>query len=361
MDLGHFRGYSTHMARHFESLRDILSHDYDTVIDVRSPSEFAEDHIPGAINLPALSDAERAEVGTIYVQSSAFRAKKIGAAMVARNAATHLDGPLAQKDGAWRPLIYCWRGGQRSGSFASILSQIGWRAEVIEGGYRSYRRMVVAALHDAPLRHRLILLDGYTGTAKTDLLPPLTERGVQTLDLEGLAAHRGSIFGHRAIPQPSQKAFEGRVAAALATLDPNRPTVVEAESSKIGTCQIPPSLWAAMCQAPRIRVSASLEARAEYLVRAYDDLLATPEDLKATLGFLRRMQGREKVEHWQALVDAGNYRDLAAELMQTHYDPRYAKSRDRTEFELYGDVRAVDLTPEGLEDVADRVVRLTQL
>lgn len=347
------------MTRQFQSLRDILSHDYDTVIDVRSPSEYAEDHIPGSINLPALSDAERAEVGTIYVQSSAFRAKKIGAAMVARNVAAHLDGPLADMDGGWRPLVYCWRGGQRSGSFASILTQIGWRAEVIEGGYRSYRRMVVATLHDTPLRHKMILLDGYTGTAKTDLLALLAERGVQTLDLEGLAEHRGSIFGHRAVPQPSQKAFEGRLAAALTLLDPKRPTVVEAESSKIGSCQIPPSVWAAMCAAPRIRVSASLEARAEYLVRAYADLLESPQDLKATLGFLRRMQGRERVEHWQALVDSGSYQELAADLMKIHYDPRYAKSRDRTEIELYGDVRAVDLTPDGLADVADRLVRLT--
>ena len=272
MDLRQFRGYSRIMARLFESLQDILSHDYDTVIDVRSPSEFAEDHIPGAINLPALSDAERAEVGTIYVQSSAFRAKKIGAAMVARNAASHLDGPLAQKDGAWRPLIYCWRGGQRSGSFASILSQIGWRAETIEGGYRSYRRLVVAALYDTPLPHRLMLIEGGTGTAKTRLLHHLARTGAQVLDLEGLAQHRGSLFGAVDGGQPHQKMFETRLAQALAPLDPAQVTWVEAESSKIGDITLPPALWAAMLAAPRVEIAAPLAARADFLCRAYDDL-----------------------------------------------------------------------------------------
>ena len=155
MDLRQFRGYSRIMARQFESLQDILSHDYDTVIDVRSPSEFAEDHIPGAINLPALSDAERAEVGTIYKQQSPFLARKLGAALVFRNAAHHVETALRGYEGGWRPLVYCWRGGQRSGSFTWMLREIGWRAEVIEGGYRSYRRMIVSALHDTPLRHQL--------------------------------------------------------------------------------------------------------------------------------------------------------------------------------------------------------------
>src|SRR6056297_789826 len=111
---------------------------FDTIIDVRSPSEFAEDHMHGAINLPVLSDAERAQVGTIYVQQDAFLARKIGAALVSRNAASHLEGPLADMGGGWRPLVYCWRGGQRSGAFATILDQVGWRVQVLEGGYQTY-------------------------------------------------------------------------------------------------------------------------------------------------------------------------------------------------------------------------------
>jgi len=183
------------MARSFSSLSEFFTHDFDTVIDVRSPSEFNEDHVPGAINLPVLDDEERAEVGTIYVQDSPFKARKIGAALVAKNASTHLQGPLREHLGDWKPLVYCWRGGQRSGSFTSILSQIGWRAEVVDGGYRAYRRLVVKALYEDEFRAPVYLLNGYTGTAKTEILHAFARLGGQIIDLEGLAHHRGSLFG----------------------------------------------------------------------------------------------------------------------------------------------------------------------
>jgi len=252
------------MAQAFTTFRGLMDHGFDTVIDVRSPAEFAEDHVPGAINLPVLSNEERAKVGTIYVQQSRFLARKIGAALVFRNSAHHVETQLMDKEGGWRPLVYCWRGGQRSGSFAWMLGQIGWRSDVIEGGYRSYRRLVKQALYDDPLPHRLVALDGYTGTAKTALLQVLAGRGVQVLDLEGLAEHRGSLLGGMVEPQPGQKAFETRLASALLQLDPAQPVLVEAESSKIGARVIPPSLWAAMKIAPRIEVTASVAARTAY-------------------------------------------------------------------------------------------------
>ena len=188
-------------------LPDIAACGVDTIIDVRSPAEFAQDHIPGAINLPVLSDAERAKVGTIYKQDSSFMARKIGAALVAQNAARHLMGPLADKPGGWQPLVYCWRGGQRSGSFATILDQIGWRVQLLQGGYRSYRRLVVEKMYDTPLPHKLTLIEGGTGTAKTRLLHHLGQAGAQVIDLEGLANHRGSLFGARDGGQPSRKRF----------------------------------------------------------------------------------------------------------------------------------------------------------
>jgi tRNA 2-selenouridine synthase len=193
---------------------------FDTIIDVRSPSEYAEDHVPGAVSMPVLSDAERAEVGTIYTQESPFRARKIGAALVARNAARHIEERLMGMEGGWRPLVYCWRGGQRSGSFASILGQIGWRVEVLEGGYRTWRRLVVGRLYDADLGLRLIRLDGYTGTAKTALLAEVAALGGQVIDLEGLARHRGSILGDVEGVQPAQKGFETALVQALDGLDP---------------------------------------------------------------------------------------------------------------------------------------------
>jgi len=315
------------MPLKFTSLPDIYAAAFDTVIDVRSPAEYAEDHIPGAISLPALSNEQRAIVGTIYVQEAPFKARKIGAAMVARNAADHIDGPLAGKDGAWQPLVYCWRGGQRSGSFASILKQIGWRADTIEGGYQSYRRLVVKMLHDTPLPHPLIVLDGNTGTAKTEILLKLADHGVQVVDLEGLAAHRGSLFGAVARPQPAQKGFETALAQQFSAFDPSRPVVVEAESSKVGNLMVPPSIWAAMRAAPRLRLTASLPARARYLTRAYSDLIADAAALQDTLAKLVAFHGREHVAAWQMMAQNNAFEDLAGELMAKHYDNRYAKSR----------------------------------
>lgn len=346
------------MALKFENLAEIAAHGFDAVIDVRSPAEFAEDHIPGAINLPVLDDKERARVGTIYKQESAFKAKKVGAALVARNAARHLDGPLADKDGAWRPLVYCWRGGQRSGSFATILAQIGWRAEVLAGGYQTYRRLVNRAVYGEPLVHPLLVLEGNTGTAKTELLHLLAGRGLQVVDLEGLAAHRGSVFGAVEHAQPSQKAFEGALAATFGNLDPTKIVLVEAESSKIGRLIIPPSIWQAMKVAPRLRVSATLDERAGYLTRAYGDISGDSEQLSDTLSALIRHQGRETVEHWQELVRAGELQDLARELMENHYDPSYARARAGRPAQVFAELGLDDLSTNGLEKAARQLETL---
>lgn len=316
------------MKTTFATLTDMLNHGFDTVIDVRSPAEFAEDHVPGAINLPALSNAERAKVGTIYVQDAPFKARKIGAALVARNVAAHLQGPLADKDGGWRPLVYCWRGGQRSGSFASILTQIGWRAGVVDGGYQAFRRLVYDALYLDKLPHRVILLDGNTGTAKTDVLHLLAAKGVQVLDLEGLANHRGSLLGEMDGGQPSQKAFETALACTIAALDVTRPVIVEAESSKIGARIIPPSLWAAMKDAPRVEIDAPMDARAQYLAQAYVDISADRALMVTKLEVLRRHRGR-LVDSWLALLGAEDFDGLARALMEDHYDPTYRASRAR--------------------------------
>jgi tRNA 2-selenouridine synthase len=245
--------------------------------------------VPGAVSMPVLSDAERAEVGTIYTRESPFRARKIGAALVARNAARHIEERLMGLDGAWRPLVYCWRGGQRSGSFASILSQIGWRVEVLEGGYRTWRRLVVGRLYDADLGLRLIRLDGYTGTAKTALLAEVAALGGQVIDLEGLARHRGSILGDVEGEQPAQKGFETALVQALDALDPARPVLVEAESARIGAVRLPPALWAAMKGSPRIVVEAPVEARARFLAREYADLAADVPALTERLNGLRAL------------------------------------------------------------------------
>ena len=347
------------MAIELTSLADVLALRFDDIIDVRAPAEYADDHLPGAISLPVLDDAERAQVGTIYKQVSPFDARKIGAALVAKNAAAHLMGPLANRPGGWQPLVYCWRGGQRSGSFATILSQIGWRVEVIKGGYKTWRTLVVDALHQQPFPCPVIVLDGNTGTAKTEVLAQLPAQGVQVIDLEGLAHHRGSLFGNLG-PQPSQRAFEGRLAVAIARLDPTRPVVIEAESSKIGNLSLPPKLWRAMAEAPRIALSAPLDARARYLTRAYADLVTDTARLDAVLDRLRPSHPAEVIAEWQALAQSGQFTTLAAGLMQRHYDPRYAKHRARST-QGVTDIATPTLDPDALPELASRIAQAINL
>lgn len=341
------------MAITLASLTDLAAHRFDDIIDVRAPAEFAADHLPGAISLPVLDDAERARVGTIYKQVAPFNARKVGAALVAQNAARHLQGPLADKPGGWRPLVYCWRGGQRSGSFASILSQVGWRVETLAGGYKAWRALVMAALDTLPVSLRVVLLDGNTGSAKTDLLGLLPAHGVQVIDLEALANHRGSLFGAMG-PQPGPRAFETRLAVALAALDPARPVVIEAESAKVGDCAVPTALWRAMARAPRIVIEPPLAERAAYLARAYADVADDAARMLATLDRLRPYQPAERIAEWQALALAGARADLARGLMEHHYDPRYRKHRARIGVPLTL-LPAQSLSAAALPDLAGQI------
>lgn len=337
-------------------LSDLKQLPIDEIIDARSPSEFAEDCLPGAVNLPVLDDAERAEVGTVYVQDSKFRARKLGAAYVARNAARHIEGHFAGKDGGYRPLVYCWRGGQRSGSLATILDQIGWRVSVLEGGYRGFRRLVAARLYDQPLHARLVLLDGDTGSGKTALLTRLQALGAQVMDLEGLARHRGSVFGAVEVAQPSQKAFETMVAMALSRVDPLKPLILEAESSKLGQLSLPPALWKAMQAAPRLVIQAPEAARARFLAEEYGALLTAPASLDGMLERLRTLHGAAQVAEWRALAAAGEGEALAASLIARHYDPRYAKQRERLREKRATAFPLADLSSTALDAAAPRLL-----
>ncbi len=346
------------MAITLTSLTDLAAHGFDDIIDARAPAEYAEDHLPGAISLPVLDDAERAEVGTIYKQVNPFSARKIGAALVAANVSRHLLGPLADKPGGWRPLVYCWRGGQRSGSFATILAQVGWRVETIAGGYKAWRALVVKALYDTPFPAPVVILAGNTGSAKTGVLNLLPARGVQVIDLEGLANHRGSLFGAMGA-QPSQKAFDSALAMAISRLDPTRPVVIEAESSKVGECRLPPEIWKAMRAAPRLTIAAPRAARAQYLTRAYADMIADIPRLTGVINQLRPQHPVERIEEWLALTQARDFATLASGLMEHHYDPRYEKHRERVEGGGT-DLPTEGLMPADLENLADRVANQVQ-
>ncbi len=333
------------------SLADLASWNADTIIDVRAPAEYAHDHIPGSINLPVLDDAQRAEVGTLYRQVNRFQARKIGGALVAQNTAAHLQGPLADKEGGWQPLVYCWRGGQRSGAFATILDQVGWRVRVLDGGYRSYRRKVTALLYDAPLDGlRLVVVAGGTGTGKTALLHALSAEGAQVLDIEGLAEHRGSLFGRTGVPQPSQKMFETRLAAQITGFDRQRTVFVESESSKVGDCTIPPSLWARMADAPRIHITAPLASRTRFLCDAYGDITQDATVLDELLDKLRPYHAGDRVDGWKDSVAARNWPALAEGLITHHYDPRYDRS---------GATRSMTVDTIDLPDLSEATLAVT--
>ena len=335
---------------------------FDMIIDVRSPSEFAEDHVPGAVNMPALDDGERAKVGTIYVQESRFKARRIGAALVARNVAGHLETHLADKPGAFQPLVYCWRGGQRSNAVATILAQVGWRTAVLAGGYRTYRRQVKTRLYDERRALDLVLIDGHTGSAKTEILGRLAARGVQTLDLEGLAMHRGSLLGALpGQPQPSQKMFESRLLTALEALealDENHPILVEAESSKIGERMIPPMLWDAMVKAPRITLDVPAPERARYLAGGYAQSASDTQALCALLARLPGRHGRKTLAAWQAMAGAGELEALAAALIEAHYDPAYARANRSETRRRLATVQIPALSEADQDAAADRIEAL---
>ncbi len=345
------------MIRATSDLSPAARDGFSAIIDVRSPSEFAEDHVPGAINLPVLDDAERAEVGTLYVQTSRFLARRVGAAKVARNIARHLDGALADRPRDFRPLVYCWRGGMRSNAMATVLGQVGWPVTVLEGGYRSWRRHVVGRLHTAgPLLNPIRLLDGPTGVGKTALLEALASIGEQAIDLEGLAGHRGSLFGATAGGQPSQKLFESHLLDRLDRMDPARPLFLEAESSRIGQLSIPQALWLAMADAPRIRLAATPETRVRHILTHYGWIASDPAALADAIARLPSHHSKTRKAEWQAQATAGELELLVAGLIEAHYDPAYARSMGRRAGDLLGTVALSG--DSSLEPAARSVARL---
>ena len=295
---------------------------YRDRIDVRTPGEFAEDHVPGAINLPVLDDAERTLVGTMYVQQSAFDARKVGAALVARNVAGIVEKHARDKPREWAPLVYCWRGGQRSRALVHVLCEIGFRPAQLDGGYRAYRRHVVLSLDHLPQQFRFRVICGLTGSGKSRLIEAVAAEGGQVLDLERLAKHRGSLLGDLpGDPQPTQKMFESTLFAALSAFDATQPVFVESESRKIGKLQVPQALLGAMHAAPCIRLEAAQPLRVAMLEADYAHLAADRVQLHTQLTRLEKLHGKAAVARWGAWADAGATAELTADLLDAHYDP----------------------------------------
>jgi len=321
---------------------------FDTIIDVRSEGEFALDHLPGAINCPVLNNEERIRVGTLYKQVGSFEAKKVGAPLVAANIARHIETLFADKPREWKPLVYCWRGGNRSGSMALIFAKIGWPVVQLEGGYKAYRAQVSVALENPPqVDFRVIC--GTTGSGKSRLLETLERIGAQVLDLERLAAHRGSVLGHLPHePQPTQKMFESRIWDKLRHFDPNRPVFVESESKKVGNLRVPDAVMARMRASPCIAVNLSRPNRVRLLMEDYQHFARNADALNGQLDHLVQLHGRAKIDAWHALANEGAMPELVDQLLVEHYNPAYLRSIDRnfTQYAQAGVLELNDIAPE---------------
>lgn len=308
-----------------EALQKLQS--FSAVIDVRSPSEFALDHMPGAQSWPVLDDAQRAEVGTLYTQVDPFVANKRGAALIARNIADHIEAHADALPKSWAPLVYCWRGGNRSGAMAHILARVGFSVVLVQGGYRALRRALRADLEQLPGRLQFHVLCGRTGCGKSRLLRALQQAGAQVLDLEALAQHRGSVLGlEPGDTQPSQKLFESRLWAQLHDFDPQRPVFVEAESKKIGVLHLPDSLMEQMRNGRCVSLDLDADLRVEFLLQDYATLCADRALLRQRLDGLRMLRGADVVGHWKDLIAQGNLRAFTSEILEQHYDPSYLRS-----------------------------------
>ena len=320
---------------------------FDAVIDVRSPGEYAEDHLPGAVNFPVLNDQERIQVGTLYKQSSAFDAKKLGAAMVARNIASHIETSFLIHPKGWKPLIYCWRGGSRSGAMSHILRSIGWPALQLEGGYKAWRGQVLVDLEALPGNYSYKVICGRTGSGKSRLLDAMANNGQQVLDLEKMAAHKGSVLGDLpGEPQPAQKRFESLIWEALSKFSPDRPVYVEAESKKVGSLRVPDGLIRRMRESPCYDLATPQPLRIQLLREEYTHLIANRELLFAKLDSLKPLHSSERVEAWKSLAKDGRWDEFVTSMLVEHYDPAYARSM----FQNF--VQAKNATSLPVEDIS---------
>ena len=330
---------------------------YDMVIDVRAPVEFAQDHIVGAVNMPVLSNAERIEIGTLYKQSSPFAARKRGAVLVSQNIARHIDTKLLDLPADFSPLIHCWRGGQRSRAFAHILSEIGWRCHLLEGGYKAYRRDILDGLKADFSDLSLVIIAGRTGSAKTDILAEIKNQGGQIIDLEGLARHRGSLLGRWPdSPQPSQRYFESSLIDAMRQLDKSYPVYVESESSRIGNLQLPTALWREMTASPLIVIDTPVDARARYSLEGYDHLLREKTDILRLIKGMRHRHGGAVTDSWQVMFDKGDWLALAHALLTDHYDPAYDSSVSRHNRPVLATIGQPDCTPTSVAESARAIL-----
>ncbi len=293
------------------------------LIDVRSESEFTEATLPGALNIPLLRDEERIMVGTLYKNEGVDIARRHGIDFVAPRLPQMVQ-QFKEASGGAPLVVFCWRGGMRSKSICSVLESVGLPVFRLIGGYKAYRRYVNEYLN-RPLPHKVVVIHGLTGVGKTELLQELRKMDLPSVDLEGLASNRGSVFGQIGLkPQPSQKMFDGLLVQELAFWESIGYIIVECESKRIGRIILPGSLVQGMKSAVRILAYSSIEARTERIIRIYGGSSdQNREELKKAIGSLNQRLGRNKVVELNEMLDKGNINQVVQYLLISYYDPLY--------------------------------------
>lgn len=310
---------------------DISELDYITntkkklIIDVRSEAEFSIDHIPGAINLPVLNNTERKIIGTIYKKFGSFEANKSGAMIITKNISLILQRFInLPKD--LEIVVYCWRGGKRSYSLNTILNSIGIKSNIIKGGYKSFRKMVIEKLETLPKNYKFVVIAGPTGNGKTLLLEKLEKSGENIINLEQLANHYGSVLGDINLIQPTQKSFETHLLYSLSKLEASKICFIESESKKIGKLSIPDILLKKIRNSPCIQIEIPIDSRVENIKENYKYFIDNPDELLTRLKKIKQYIGIENLNNWTKLINHYEWDAFIEQMITSYYDPLYNKS-----------------------------------
>ncbi len=332
---------------------------FDDIIDVRSPSEYHEDHIIGSMNCPVLNDSERKLIGEIYKKDSPFKAKVIGSSIISMNISKIFKKHFSKKSGSWRPLVYCWRGGQRSKAMSVVMSEVGWRTTQLIGGYKSYRQDITDKIEKISGKLKITLISGKTGTGKTKLLHRINNLGGQVIDLEKIANHKGSLLGKNInSPQPLQKLFESQLHHCLNNLNVRKKVFIEAESSKIGDIHIPKPLWLKMLEAERINIEADLETRVNFLLDDYKYVQLHNDFFYPLLEGLRYKINKKTITEWKNYIQNREWYFLTKSLLSNHYDPSYETNYKRKNHHVLRNFFIKNVSKKELTLIAKKILTI---